>query len=187
MRFVRNGRWDLAKLMLFYQNIAMWTGNSLFRPENRERISQRLQNFRENENRSRGLGFDKPLLTMPRLPLAERIPSPLQSLKVLGTLVFTGTFIWADSERKASLLLFLSTAFTRLGSQKLLQFAGIREALQDVFLGRAKEVICNHSLAKCRISLDWTIFCGLKCIFSGERRKARKGFAKILFLTNIVY
>lgn len=120
---------DLAKLMLFYQNYGNVDGQQLISAETVKEFAE--VQFRENENR-RGLGFDKPLLNNAELPLAEAYPSPLASPKSFGHSGFTGTFIWADPERKLTFIFLSNRVYPSRDYQKLYSL-GIREALQDVF------------------------------------------------------
>jgi len=120
---------DLAKLMLFYQNYGNVDGKQLISAGTVKEFAE--VQFRENENR-RGLGFDKPLLNNAELPLAEAYPSPLASPKSFGHSGFTGTFIWADPERKLTFIFLSNRVYPSRDHQKLYSL-GIREALQDVF------------------------------------------------------
>lgn len=120
---------DLAKLMLFYQHYGNVDGQQLISAETVKEFT--AVQFRENENR-RGLGFDKPLLNNAELPLAEAYPSPLASPKSFGHSGFTGTFIWADPEKKLTYIFLSNRVYPSRDHQKLYSL-GIREALQDVF------------------------------------------------------
>lgn len=120
---------DLAKLMLFYQNYGNVDGHQLISTETVKEFTE--VQFRENENR-RGLGFDKPYLNNAELPLAEAYPSPLVSPKSFGHTGFTGTFVWADPEKKLTFI-FLSNRVYPSRDHQSLYSLGIREALQDVF------------------------------------------------------
>ncbi|WP_421823891.1 serine hydrolase domain-containing protein [Flagellimonas oceanensis] len=120
---------DLAKLMLFYQNYGNIDGQQHISPETVKEFTE--VQFPENDNR-RGLGFDKPLLDNPELPLGEAYPSPLASPKSFGHSGFTGTFVWADPEKKLTFI-FLSNRVYPSRDHRQLYGLNIRTALQDVF------------------------------------------------------
>jgi CubicO group peptidase (beta-lactamase class C family) len=120
---------DLAKLMLFYQNYGNVDGQQLISAETVKEFTE--VQFRENENR-RGLGFDKLLLNNSELPLGDAYPSPLVSPKSFGHSGFTGTFIWADPEKKLTFIFLSNWVYPSRDHQKLYSL-DIREALQDVF------------------------------------------------------
>ncbi|MEB2774156.1 serine hydrolase [Algoriphagus sp. D3-2-R+10] len=120
---------DLAKLMLFYQNYGSVDGHQLISAETVKEFTE--VQFRENDNR-RGLGFDKPLLNNAELPLAEAYPSPLASPKSFGHSGFTGTFVWADPDKKLTFIFLSNRVYPSRDHQKLYSL-NIRTALQDVF------------------------------------------------------
>ncbi len=120
---------DLAKLMLFYQNYGNVDGQQLISAETVKEFTE--VQYPENDNR-RGLGFDKPLLDNPELPLEEAYPSPLASPKSFGHSGFTGTFVWADPENKLTFI-FLSNRVYPYRDHRQLYNLNIRTALQDVF------------------------------------------------------
>ncbi|WP_421808287.1 serine hydrolase domain-containing protein [Flagellimonas sp.] len=120
---------DLAKLMLFYQNYGKVDGQQLISAETVDEFTE--VQYPENDNR-RGLGFDKPLLNNSELPLGEAYPSPLASPKSFGHSGFTGTFVWADPEKKMTFI-FLSNRVYPSRSHRQLYELNIRTALQDVF------------------------------------------------------
>ena len=120
---------DLAKLMLFYQNYGKVDGQQLISAETVKEFTE--VQFRENENR-RGLGFDKPYLNNAELPLAEAYPSPLASAESFGHSGFTGTFVWADPEKKLTYIFLSNRVYPSRDHQKLYDL-NIRPALQDVF------------------------------------------------------
>ncbi|MDF0714671.1 serine hydrolase [Muricauda sp. 334s03] len=120
---------DLAKLMLFYQNFGNVDGQQLISAKTVKEFTE--VQYPENENR-RGLGFDKPLLDNPELPLEEAYPSPLASPKSFGHSGFTGTFVWADPEKKLTFI-FLSNRVYPSRDHRQLYGLNIRTALQDVF------------------------------------------------------
>jgi CubicO group peptidase (beta-lactamase class C family) len=131
---------DLAKLMLFYQNYGKVDGLQLISAETVKEFTE--VQFRENENR-RGLGFDKPLLNNAELPLTEAYPSPLVSPRSFGHSGFTGTFIWADPEKKLTFIFLSNRVYPSRAHQKLYSL-GIREALQDVFYRAAYDMHKNQ-------------------------------------------
>ncbi|MDR7130172.1 CubicO group peptidase (beta-lactamase class C family) [Algoriphagus sp. 4150] len=120
---------DLAKLMLFYQHYGRVGGLQLISAETVKAFTE--VQFRENDNR-RGLGFDKPLLNNAELPLAEAYPSPLASPESFGHSGFTGTFVWADPEKKLTFIFLSNRVYPSREHQKLYEL-NIRPALQDVF------------------------------------------------------
>lgn len=120
---------DLAKLMLFYQNYGNVDGQQLISAETIKEFTE--VQYPENENR-RGLGFDKPLLDNPELPLEEAYPSPLASLKSFGHSGFTGTFVWADPEKELTFIFLSNRVYPSRDHRKLYNL-NIRTALQDVF------------------------------------------------------
>jgi len=126
---------DLAKLMLFYQNYGNVDGQQLISAETVKEFTE--VQFRENDNR-RGLGFDKPLFNNADLPLAEAYPSPLASAESFGHSGFTGTFVWADPEKKLTYIFLSNRVYPSRTHQKLYSL-GIREALQDVFYRAEKK------------------------------------------------
>lgn len=120
---------DLAKIMLFYQNFGNVDGKQLISKEIVKEFT--TVQFPENENR-RGLGFDKPLLDNAELPLEEAYPSPLASASSFGHSGFTGTFVWADPEKRLTFI-FLSNRVYPSREHRLLYDLNIRTALMDVF------------------------------------------------------
>ncbi|WP_339880216.1 serine hydrolase [uncultured Algoriphagus sp.] len=120
---------DLAKLMLFYQNYGNVDGEQLISAETVKEFAE--VQFRENDNR-RGLGFDKPYFNNTELPLAEAYPSPLASPASFGHSGFTGTFVWADPEKKLTYIFLSNRVYPSRDHQKLYSL-NIRTALQDVF------------------------------------------------------
>ena len=120
---------DLAKLMLFYQNYGNVDGEQLISAETVKEFAE--VQFRENDNR-RGLGFDKPYFNNAELPLAEAYPSPLASPASFGHSGFTGTFVWADPEKKLTYIFLSNRVYPSRDHQKLYSL-NIRTALQDVF------------------------------------------------------
>tara|TARA_R110002020_G_scaffold362724_4_gene575011 strand:- start:1350 stop:2645 length:1296 start_codon:yes stop_codon:yes gene_type:complete len=120
---------DLAKLMLLYQNYGNVEGQQLISSETVKEFI-RVQ-FRENDNR-RGLGFDKPYLNNAELSLADAYPSPLASPTSFGHSGFTGTFVWADPEKKLTYIFLSNRVYPSRDHQKLYSL-NIRTALQDVF------------------------------------------------------
>lgn len=120
---------DLAKLMLLYQNYGNVNGQQLISAETVKEFTE--VQFPENDNR-RGLGFDKPLLNNSELPLADAYPSPLASPESFGHSGFTGTFVWADPEKKITYIFLSNRVYPSRDHQKLYSLH-IREALQDVF------------------------------------------------------
>ncbi len=120
---------DLAKIMLFYQNFGNVDGKQLISKEIVKEFT--TVQFPENENR-RGLGFDKPLLDNADLPLEEAYPSPLASASSFGHSGFTGTFVWADPEKKLTFI-FLSNRVYPSREHRQLYDLNIRTALMDVF------------------------------------------------------
>jgi len=131
---------DLAKLMLFYQNYGKVDGLQLISAETVKEFTE--VQFRENENR-RGLGFDKPLLNNAELPLTEAYPSPFVSARSFGHSGFTGTFIWADPEKKLTFIFLSNRVYPSRAHQKLYSL-GIREVLQDVFYRAAYDMHKNQ-------------------------------------------
>ncbi|MEN2283398.1 serine hydrolase [Algoriphagus sp. SE2] len=125
---------DLAKLMLLYQHYGNEDGKQLISAETVKEFTE--VQYPENENR-RGLGFDKPMLNNSELPLGEAYPSPLASPASFGHSGFTGTFVWADPEKKLTYI-FLSNRVYPTRDHRKLYSLGIREAVQDVFY-RAEE------------------------------------------------
>lgn len=120
---------DLAKIMLFYQNFGNVDGKQLISKEIVKEFT--TVQFPENENR-RGLGFDKPLLDNAELPLEEAYPSPMASASSFGHSGFTGTFVWADPEKRLTFI-FLSNRVYPSREHRLLYDLNIRTALMDVF------------------------------------------------------
>jgi CubicO group peptidase (beta-lactamase class C family) len=120
---------DLAKIMLFYQNFGNVDGKQLISKEIVKEFT--TVQFPENENR-RGLGFDKPLLDNADLPLEEAYPSPLASASSFGHSGFTGTFVWADPEKRLTFI-FLSNRVYPSREHRQLYDLNIRTALMDVF------------------------------------------------------
>ncbi|MBN7816224.1 serine hydrolase domain-containing protein [Algoriphagus pacificus] len=120
---------DLAKLMLLYQNYGNVNGQQLISAETVKEFTE--VQFPENDNR-RGLGFDKPLLNNSELPLPDAYPSPLASPESFGHSGFTGTFVWADPEKKITYIFLSNRVYPSRDHQKLYSLH-IREALQDVF------------------------------------------------------
>ncbi len=120
---------DLAKIMLFYQNFGYVDGKQLISKEIVKEFT--TVQFPENENR-RGLGFDKPLLDNAELPLEEAYPSPMASASSFGHSGFTGTFVWADPEKRLTFI-FLSNRVYPSREHRLLYDLNIRTALMDVF------------------------------------------------------
>lgn len=120
---------DLAKLMLFYQNYGNVDGKQLISAKIVKEFTE--VQYPENENR-RGLGFDKPLLDNPELPLEEAYPSPLASPESFGHSGFTGTFVWADPEKKLTFIFLSNRVYPSRDHRKLYNL-NIRTALQDVF------------------------------------------------------
>jgi CubicO group peptidase (beta-lactamase class C family) len=131
---------DLAKLMLFYQNYGKVGGQQLISAKTVKEFTE--VQFRENENR-RGLGFDKALLNNAELPLTKAYPSPFVSPKSFGHSGFTGTFIWADPEKKLTFIFLSNRVYPSRAHQKLYSL-GIREALQDVFYRAAYDMHKNQ-------------------------------------------
>ncbi|UZD23467.1 serine hydrolase [Algoriphagus halophytocola] len=126
---------DLAKLMLFYQNYGEVDGVQLISAKTVKEFTE--VQFPANENR-RGLGFDKPYLDNTELPLAEAYPSPLASPTSFGHSGFTGTFVWADPEKKLTFIFLSNRVYPSRDHRKLYSLK-IREAIQDVFYrGEAK-------------------------------------------------
>ncbi|MCL6266786.1 serine hydrolase domain-containing protein [Flagellimonas myxillae] len=121
---------DLAKIMLFYQNMgATLDGEQIISKSVVEDFIQ--VQYPENENR-RGLGFDKPLLGNDTLAIADAYPSPKASPKSFGHGGFTGTFVWADPENQL-VFIFLSNRVYPSRTHRKLYGLNIRTALQDVF------------------------------------------------------
>jgi CubicO group peptidase (beta-lactamase class C family) len=120
---------DLAKIMLFYQNFGNVDGKQLISKEIVKEFT--TVQFPENENR-RGLGFDKPLLDNAELPLEEAYPSPMASASSFGHSGFTGTFVWADPEKRLTFI-FLSNRVYPSREHRLLYDLNIQTALMDVF------------------------------------------------------
>lgn len=120
---------DLAKIMLFYQNFGNMDGKQLVSKEIVQEFT--TVQFPENENR-RGLGFDKPLLDNAELPLEEAYPSPMASASSFGHSGFTGTFVWADPEKRLTFI-FLSNRVYPSREHRQLYNLNIRTALMDVF------------------------------------------------------
>src|SRR5690606_29614689 len=120
---------DLAKLMLFYENYGKVDGQQLISAETVKEFTE--VQFPENDNR-RGLGFDKPYFNNAVLPLPEAYPSPLASPGSFGHSGFTGTFVWADPEKKLTFIFLSNRVYPSRDHQKLYSL-NIRTALQDVF------------------------------------------------------
>jgi CubicO group peptidase (beta-lactamase class C family) len=120
---------DLAKMMLFYQNFGNVDGTQLVSKEIVQEFT--TVQFPENDNR-RGLGFDKPLLDNADLALEEAYPSPLASASSFGHSGFTGTFVWADPEKRLTFI-FLSNRVYPSREHRQLYDLNIRTALMDVF------------------------------------------------------
>lgn len=120
---------DLAKIMLFYQNYGAVGGQQLVSEATVKEFTK--VQYPENDNR-RGLGFDKPLLDNAKLPLEDAYPSPLASAASFGHSGFTGTFVWADPEKKLTFI-FLSNRVYPSRDHRELYSLNIRTALQDVF------------------------------------------------------
>ncbi|WP_057936370.1 serine hydrolase domain-containing protein [Algoriphagus resistens] len=120
---------DMAKLMFFYQNYGKVDGQQLISAETVKEFT--AVQFRENDNR-RGLGFDKPYFNNAELPLTEAYPSPLASPTSFGHSGFTGTFVWADPEKKLTFIFLSNRVYPSRDHQKLYSL-DIRKALQDVF------------------------------------------------------
>lgn len=121
--------YDLAKLMQMYMQYGTYAGKIYF-SEATVREFIKVQ-YPKNENR-RGLGFDKPLLNNPQLPLAEAYPAPEVSPQSFGHSGFTGTFVWADPENQL-VFIFLSNRVNPSRENRNLYSLKIREALQQVF------------------------------------------------------
>ncbi|MFD2100311.1 serine hydrolase domain-containing protein [Flagellimonas iocasae] len=120
---------DLAKMMLFYENYGAANGEQLISEETVKEFTK--VQYPENENR-RGLGFDKPLFNNAELPLEDAYPSPLASEASFGHSGFTGTFVWADPEKKL-VFIFLSNRVYPTRDHRNLYDLNIRTALMDVF------------------------------------------------------
>nr|WP_299382398.1 serine hydrolase domain-containing protein [Allomuricauda sp.] len=123
---------DLAKLMLFYQNMgATLDGKQLISKATMEEFTK-IQ-FPENDNR-RGLGFDKPLIGNDTLSVADAYPSPKASPKSFGHAGFTGTFVWADPENKLTYI-FLSNRVYPSRTHRKLYSLNLRSQLHHIFYG----------------------------------------------------
>lgn len=121
---------DLAKIMLFYQNLGVTLGGDQI--VSKETVKEFIKvQYPENENR-RGLGFDKPLLGNDTLAIADAYPSPKASSKSFGHAGFTGTFVWADPENQL-VFIFLSNRVYPSRTHRKLYSLNIRTAFQDVF------------------------------------------------------
>ncbi|WP_422349722.1 serine hydrolase domain-containing protein [Flagellimonas sp.] len=121
---------DLAKIMLFYQNLGVTLSGEQIISKTTVEEFIKVQ-YPENENR-RGLGFDKPLLGNDTLAIADAYPSPKASPKSFGHAGFTGTFVWADPENQL-VFIFLSNRVYPSRTHRKLYSLNIRTALQDVF------------------------------------------------------
>ena len=120
---------DLNKVMQMLVNKGVYNGRRYLKASTVNEFI-RIQ-YPENENR-RGLGFDKPLIGNDTLNLNKAFPAPEVSPESFGHGGFTGTFVWADPEKKL-IFIFLSNRVYPSRSHRNLYNLNIRPSLQQVF------------------------------------------------------
>lgn len=120
---------DLARIMMMYENLGNYNGKQFISKKTMEEFIS--VQYPENDNR-RGLGFDKPLMGNDTLALADAYPSPLASPRSFGHSGFTGTFVWADPDKKL-VFIFLSNRVNPTRNNRSLYSLNIRTALMDLF------------------------------------------------------
>lgn len=116
---------DLAKLMQMYLNFGTY-GGERFIEESALREFTRCQYC--DEGIHRGLGFDKP--TLKYNPAAASYASQA-SPRSFGHTGFTGTYTWADPERRLLVIIFTNRVYPTRQSRQLLDM-GIRRRVHEV-------------------------------------------------------
>ncbi|TKG96096.1 class C beta-lactamase-related serine hydrolase [Puteibacter caeruleilacunae] len=95
---------DLAKIMQMYLQMGTYGGKE-YLSEETMKLFTKIQ-YPDNDNR-RGLGFDKPYIDNQENDLDDAYPAPSCSPNSFGHSGFTGTFAWADPDKKV-LFIFMS-------------------------------------------------------------------------------
>lgn len=126
---------DMAKIMQMYMQKGEYGGQRFFSAAT---VNEFIKvQFPKNNNR-RGLGFDKPLLNNAELTLKNAYPAPEVSSSSFGHSGFTGTFVWADPEKKL-VFIFLSNRVYPTRANRNLYSLNIRPLLQQVFYKSEKK------------------------------------------------
>ncbi len=119
---------DLAKLMQMYLWMGTYGGKEYITRETMKEFT--TYQFPENNNR-RGLGFDKPNLGNPELPVEEQYPAAGASPESFGHSGYTGTFTWVDPKYDLLYIFFSNRVYPTRNNQKLYDLH-IRTSIQQV-------------------------------------------------------
>ena len=107
---------DLAKIMQMYLQMGTYGGKQ-YLSEETMKLFTKIQ-YPDNDNR-RGLGFDKPYIDNQENDLDEAYPAPSCSPNSFGHSGFTGTFAWADPDKKILFIFMSNRVYPTRDNKKL--------------------------------------------------------------------
>ncbi len=132
---------DLAKLMQMYLWMGTYGGKRYISEETMKTFT--TYQFPENNNR-RGLGFDKPNVGNPELPVEEQYPAAGASSESFGHSGYTGTFTWVDPKYNLLYIFFSNRVYPTRNNQKLYELH-IRTSIQQVIYDAITDTTNNNN------------------------------------------